>query len=162
MGCGGSKSFEEKNKIIVKKKDNPKTKSSKSIKYKGVTVLENVMESMPSTITRDEIKEMVNDSLNNSSKKSYSKAGNKKLTQDQVEGIIDMIMVAISDNNNKSINDKRLDDVKAVIGFYRVNKENIRNLFYKGQKPTEAEVEEMVNKLQNENEDTDILVIELI
>ena len=162
MGCGGSKSFEEKNKIIVKKKDNPKTKSSKSIKYKGVTVLENVMESMPDTITRDEIKEMVNDSLNNSSKKSYSKAGNKKLTQDQVEGIIDMIMVAISGNNNKSINDKRLDDVKAVIGFYRVNKENIRNLFYKGQKPTEAEVEEMVNKLQNENEDTDILVIELI
>ena len=162
MGCGGSKSFEEKNKLIMKKKDNPKTKSSKSIKYKGVTVLENVMESMPSTITRDEIKEMVNDSLNNSSKKSYSKAGNKKLTQDQVEGIIDMIMVAISDNNNKSINDKRLDDVKAVIGFYRVNKENIRNLFYKGQKPTEAEVEEMVNKLQNENEDTDILVIELI
>ena len=162
MGCGGSKSFEEKNKLIVKKKDNPKTKSSKSIKYKGVTVLENVMESMPDTITRDEIKEMVNDSLNNSSKKSYSKAGNKKLTQDQVEGIIDMIMVAISDNNNKSINDKRLDDVKAVIGFYRVNKENIRNLFYKGQKPTEAEVEEMVNKLQNENEDTDILVIELI
>ena len=162
MGCGDSKSFEEKNKIIVKQKDNPKTKSSKSIKYKGVTVLENVMESMPSTITRDEIKEMVNDSLNNSSKKSYSKSGNKKLTQDQVEGIIDMIMVAISDNNNKSINDKRLDDVKAVIGFYRVNKENIRNLFYKGQKPTEAEVEEMVNKLQNENEDTDILVIELI
>ena len=162
MGCGGSKSFEEKNKIIVKKKDNPKTKSSKSIKYKGVTVLENVMESFPSSVTRDEIKEMVNDSLNNSSKKSYSKAGNKKLTQDQVEGIIDMIMVAISDNNNKSINDKRLDDVKAVIGFYRVNKENIRNLFYKGQKPTEAEVEEMVNKLQNENEDTDILVIELI
>ena len=162
MGCGGSKSFEEKNKIIVKKKDKPKTKSSKSIKYKGVTVLENVIESMPDTITRDEIKEMVNDSLNNSSKKSYSKAGNKKLTQDQVEGIIDMIMVAISDNNNKSINDKRLDDVKAVIGFYRVNKENIRNLFYKGQKPTEAEVEEMVNKLQNENEDTDILVIELI
>ena len=162
MGCGDSKSFKEKNKLIVKKKDNPKTKSSKSIKYKGVTVLENVMESMPDTITRDEIKEMVNDSLNNSSKKSYSKAGNKKLTQDQVEGIIDMIMVAISDNNNKSINDKRLDDVKAVIGFYRVNKENIRNLFYKGQKPTEAEVEEMVNKLQNENEDTDILVIELI
>ena len=160
MGCGGSKSFEEKNELIVKKKDKPKRKSSKSIVYKGVTVLENVMESFPSSVTRDEIKEMVSNSLKNSTKKS--EAGSKKLTEDQVEGIIDMIMVAISDNNNKKINDKRLDDVKAIIGFYKVNKENIRNLFYKGQKPTESEVEEMVNKLKNENEDTNILVIELI
>ncbi len=162
MGCGGSKSFEEENKIIVKKKDKPKRNSSKRIVYKGVTVLENVMESMPASVTRDEIKEMVRNSLNNSRKKSNSEAGNKKLTEDQIDGIIDMIMVAISDNNNKNINDKRLDDVKAVIGFYHVNKENIRNLFYKGQKPTDDEVEDMVSQLQNGSEDTNILVIELI
>ncbi len=164
MGCGGSKSFEEKNNIIIKKKekDKPKRKSSKRVVYKGVTILENVMENIPPTVTRDEIKEMVNNSLGGYSRKVNSEAGNKKLTEAQIEGIIDMIMVAISDNNNKSIIDKRLDDVKAVIGFYPVNKENIRNLFYKGQKPTEDKVEDMVNTLSNGNEGINILVIELI
>ena len=162
MGCGGSKSTEEENILIYKKKEKLQRKSCKTIVYKGVTVLENVMKSMPPTVTRDEIKEMVNNSLKNVIRKNNNEGGNKKLTEVQVEGIIDMIMVAISDSDNKSINDNRLDDVKAIIGFYQVNKEIIRNLFYKGQKPTEEEVEDMVNKLRNGNEDTSILVIELI
>ena len=83
--------------------------------YKGVTILDNVMELIPPTVTRDEIREMVNNSLE-------SGKSNKKLNGAQVEGIIDMLMVAVSDNDNKSIDDKRLDDVKAVIGFYPVNK----------------------------------------
>ena len=156
MGCGSSKSLEERNKLFGNKKERPKRKSSKKVVYKGVTVLENVMESIPSTITRDEIKEMVNNSLESGIK------GNKKLNETQVEGIIDMLTLVISDNDNKNIDDKRLDDVNAIIGFYPVNKENVKKLFYKGQKPSETDVEDMVNKLSNENEETNILVIELI
>ena len=156
MGCGSSKSLEEKNKLYGNKKERPKRKSFKKTVYKGVTILDNVMELIPPTVTRDEIKEMVNNSLESGIK------GNKKLNETQVEGIIDMITVAVSDSDNKSIDDKRLDDVKAVIGFYPVNKENIKKLFYKGQKPSETEVEDMVNRLSSENEETNILVIELI
>ena len=157
MGCGSSKSLEEKNRINGSKKDRPKRKSCKRIVYKGVTILENVMELIPPTVTRDEIKEMVKNSLENGIK-SY-----KKLTEAQVEGIIDMLTVAVSDNDNKSIDDKRLDEVKAIIGFYPVNNENIRKLFFKGQKPDESVVEDIVNKLSNDNnEETNILVIELI
>ena len=156
MGCGSSKSLEERNKLIGNKKERPKRKSCKKVVYKGVTVLENVMELIPSTVTRDEIKEMVNNSLESGIK------GNKKLSESQVEGIIDMLTVVISDNDNKKIDDKRLDDVKAIIGFYPVNEENVKKLFYKGQKPSETDVEDMVNKLSNDNEETNILVIELI
>ena len=155
MGCSTSKSLEEKNKSRYKK-ERPKRKSSKKVVYKGVTVLENVMESIPSTVTRDEIKEMVHNSLDSGIK------GNKKLNEAQVEGIIDMLAVVISDKDDKKIDDKRLDDVKAIIGFYPVNKENVKKLFYKGQKPSETDVEDMVNKLSNDNEETNILVIELI
>ena len=155
MGCGSSKSLEEKNKLYGNKKERPKRKSFKKTVYKGVTILDNVMELIPPTVTRDEIKEMVNNSLESGKSK-------KKLTPAQVEGIIDMITVAVSDSDNKSIDDKRLDDVKAVIGFYPVNKENITKLFYKGQKPSETEVEDMVNQLSNDNDETNILVIELI
>ena len=155
MGCGNSKSLEEKNKLFGNKKERPKRKSCKKVVYKGVTILDNVVELIPPTVTRDEIREMVNNSLENGK-------SNKKLNGAQVEGIIDMLMVAVSDNDNKSIDDKRLDDVKAVIGFYPVNKENIKKLFYKGQKPSETEVEDMVNQLSNGNDETNILVIELI
>ena len=156
MGCGSSKSLEERNKLFGNKKERPKRKTNKKVVYKGVTVLENVMESIPSTVTRDEIKEMVNNSLESGIK------GNKKLNETQVEGIIDMLTLVISDNDNKNIDDKRLDDVNAIIGFYPVNKENVKKLFYKGQKPSETDVEDMVNKLSNDNEETNILVIELI
>ena len=150
MGCGSSKSLEERNKLFGNKKERPKRKSCKKVIYKDVTVLENVMESIPSTVTRDEIKEMVNNSLESGIK------GNKKLNETQVEGIIDMLTLAISDNDNKNIDDKRLDDVNAIIGFYPVNKENVKKLFYKGQKPSETDVEDMVNKLSNDNEETNI------
>ena len=153
MGCGGSKSLEERNKLYGNKKERPKRKSCKKTVYKGVTILDNVMQLIPPTVTRDEIKEMVNNSFE-------SGKSNKKLTPAQVEGIIDMLTV--SDSDNKNIDDKRLDDVKAVIGFYPVNKENIKNLFYKGQKPSETEVEDMVNRLSSDNEETNILVIELM
>ena len=156
MGCGSSKSLEERNKLFGNKKERPKRKSCKKVIYKDVTVLENVMELIPPTVTRDEIKEMVNNSLESGIK------GNKKLNEAQVEGIIDMLTVVISDNDDKKIDDKRLDGVKAIIGFYPVNKENVKKLFYKGQKPSETEIEDMVNKLSNENEETNILVIELI
>jgi len=156
MGCGSSKSLEERNKLFSNKKQRPKRKSGKKVTYKGVTVLGNVMEMIPPTVSRDEIREMVNNSLESGIK------SNKKLSPTQIEGIIDMLMVAVSDNDNKSIDDKRLDDVKAIIGFYPVNKENIKNLFYKGQKPSETEIEDMINKLSGDNEEANILVIELI
>ena len=169
MGCGNSNSLKEKqthannNNLIPSRtksfKDKHNTnKSCKNTSYKGVTILKNVPDNLPETITRDEVKDMVYDALKINEEKNKGKG---KLNAEQIDGIIDMIMTIVSPNKNKKIEDKRLDDLKAIIGFYDADKENVKKLFFKDQKPTDEEIEDKLNDLVSMNEDAKLFAIEI-
>ena len=159
MGCGNSNSLNEKKMYLNenRKRQPFVRKSCKRLSYKGVTILENVPKYIPDTVTRDEIKDMVYDALKIND--DLSKKG--KLNNDEIEGIIDMIMIIISSNDNKKVNDKRLDNLKAIIGFYDADKENVKRIFFKDKKPTDEEIEEKLNDIASMNEDTKLFAIEI-
>ena len=131
---------------------------------KGLTILENVKEFLPETITRDELKNMVYNCIGDSvvPKSEYVKG--KNLTKDQVEGIIDIVFKTVTDeddNEEKDYDDPRLNDVKVKIGFYDANKENIRKFFFRGKNPTDEEVDNMLNNICGGNENTKLLALDL-
>ena len=161
MGCGSS-NIGEKNKFLNNNdRQSGRTiqikRSGKKISYKGVTILENVQQYIPDSISRDEVKEMVYDALNIDSRKKST----EKLNEHQIEGLIDMIMKTVSSNENKNLEDKRLDDLNVIIGFYDADKENVKKIFFKGEKPTDEEIEEKLNDIISVNEDAKLFAIEL-
>ena len=159
MGCGNSKSLnEKKNNLNGNKRPQFIRKSCKKFSYKDIIILENVQKYIPDTVTRNEIKDMVYDALKISND-DLNKKG--KLSNEEIEGLIDMIMIIVSSNDNKKINDKRLDNLKAVIGFYDADKENVKRIFFKDKKPTDEEIEEKLNDIASMNEDTKLFAIEI-
>ena len=162
MGCGNSNSTSEKNPLrtqttINKKTDKEYRASGKTFSYKGVTILENVQKFMPINITREEIKQMIYDALEINDAKNKSKG---KITEEQIEGLIDAIAIITSSDDNKNIDDKRLNELNAIIGFYDANEEIIKNIFFKDQKPTEEEIEDKLNDIISMNEDAKLFAIE--
>ena len=163
MGCAGSNSTSEKNPLrnastINKKSDKEYRTSAKTFSYKGVTILENVQKYMPINITREEIKQMVYNALEINDAKYISKG---KITEEQLEGVIDAIKIITSSDNKKNIDDKKLDNLNAIIGFYDADKDNIKKIFFKDQKPSEEEVEEKLNDIISTNEDAKLFIIEI-
>ena len=138
--------------------------SYKKKAYKGLTILENVKEYLPKDIKKEDIKGMVYNALESSivSKSEYVKG--KNLTNDQVEGIVDALFNIVSKNQNSEKNDfedERLNDVKIKIGFYDVDKENVRKFIFRGKNPTENEVENRYNQLtSNGSENVKLLAVE--
>ena len=133
-------------------------KNSKKVSYKGVTILENVQKYMPENISREEIKDMVYEALKIGESNNKSRG---KLTEDKIEAIVDLILKAVSNKDNQDLEDKRLDDINAMIGFYDINKENVKKLFFKDQKPGDDELEEKVNTLDSICEEARLFAIEL-
>ena len=161
MGCGSSSSFSEKNKYpnkILNKNSSKKSiqerKSCKTVSYKNITILDNVQKYLPVNTTRNEIKDLVYNALEIKDAKTKSTG---QLNGEEIEGIIDMLTATASSEDNKNINDRRLDNVRATIGFYDINKDNIKKLFFKGKKPKEEEVEDKLNDLISINEDSNLL-----
>ena len=134
--------------------------------YTGLTILENVKQYLPEDISRDDIKGMLYNSLgdtvvNDSSQ--YIKG--KNLTKDQVEGIIDMLMKSVKkeegEEEENPVEDERLKDVKVKIGFYDADKENVREIIFRGKNPTDEELDQMLNQLtSNGEENVKLLAVE--
>ena len=163
MGCATSNSTSEKNPLrqettISKKSDKEYRSSGKTFSYKGVTILENVQKYMPINITREEIKQMIYDALEINDAKYKSKG---KITEEQIEGLIDAIAIITSSDDKKNIDDNRLNELNAIIGFYDANEENIKKIFFKDQKPTEEEIEDKLNDIISTNEDAKLFAIEV-
>ena len=87
----------------------------------------------------------------------------KNLTEEQVEGIIDILYQIVCKNeniDNYKFDDERLEDVKVNIGFYDVNKDNIKRIIFKGKNPSDKEVEDMLNELTSGDKNAKILAVE--
>lgn len=132
---------------------------------KGLTILENVKEYMPETISREEVKNMVYNALGNTVvKDKFEYIKGKNLTKDQVEVIIDLLLKTITENENieqEDFDDERFNDVKVNIGFYDVNVENVRRIIFREENPSKEEIENMLNEISGGNENTKLLAVEL-
>lgn len=132
--------------------------------YKGITILENVKTYFPENINRDEIKNIVYSATKNIIVKDKSKyLKGKNLTEEQVEGIIDVLYQILCKNENienNEFDDKRLEDVKVNIGFYDANEDNIKRIMFKGKNPSDKEVEDMLNEVTSGDKNAKILAVE--
>lgn len=110
---------------------------------KKITILDNVKEYLPEDISMEEIREIVFNAIGNYivDKSEYKKGVN--LTEEQAEVICDILFNHIIGNNEEKDDLEILDDVKLKMGFCDVNRDNIKNIMFRGQNPTKEEIEDV-------------------
>ena len=148
------------NKSIQQKKEVRQKEKVKS--FKNINILDNVKEYLPDDVTRDEIEEMVMGAIgDNVVESSHFKKG-INLTREHVEALIDIIYMTIVGTNNGNKNyEEILGDVKLKIGFTDVNNESVRNIMFKGQNPTDDEIEQVLEQFKS-SINPKLFVIELL
>ena len=159
---------ESENKDVDDKKQENIIKEKKPITIKScknLMISENVFEFLPEDISKEEIKNMVYNSLGNSivdDKLKYIKG--KNLTKEQVKCIIDILyMNVIHENNSENNYGEILGDAKIKIRMCDINKENVKNIIFKNNKnPDDEDVDEMLNQLTSSSENMKLFVIELL
>ena len=116
---------------------------------KNIQILDNVKEYLPDDVTRDEIEEMVMGAIGDNVVESTHFKKGINLTRGHVEALIDIIyMNLVGTNNGNKDYDKILGDVKLKIGFCDINKESVKNIMFKGQNPTEGEIEQVLEQFK--------------
>lgn len=129
---------------------------------KNIQILDNVKEYLPDDVTRDEIEEMVMGAIGDNVVESTHFKKGINLTRGHVEALIDIIyMNLVGTNNGNKDYDKILGDVKLKIGFCDINKESVKNIMFKGQNPTEGEIEQVLEQFKS-SINPKLFVIELL
>ena len=142
------------------KKEEPQKEKVKSLK--NIKILDNVKEYLPEDVTRDEIEEMVMGAIGDNVVQSSLFKKGINLTREHVEALIDIIYMNLIGTNNGDKNyDEILGDVKLKIGFCDVNSESIKNIMFKGQNPTEDEIEQVLEQFKS-SINPKLFVIELL
>ena len=130
--------------------------------FKNIQILDNVKEYLPDDVTRDEIEEMVMGAIGDNVVESTHFKKGINLTREHVEALIDIIyMNLVGTNNGNKDYDKILGDVKLKIGFCDINKESVKNIMFKGQNPTEGEIEQVLEQFKS-SINPKLFVIELL
>ena len=135
MGCCGVsvKDDEKKQNIQVFKPYNGQNPVTINIKGNQKTI--NNLEISNNT------KDKISTELNQEKKDEYKKGVN--LTEEQAEVICDILFNHIIGNNEEKDDPEILDDVKLKMGFCDVNRDNIKNIMFRGQNPTKEEIEDV-------------------
>ena len=130
--------------------------------FKNIQILDNVKEYLPDDVTRAEIEEMVMGAIGDNVVESTHFKKGINLTRGHVEALIDIIyMNLVGTNNGNKDYDKILGDVKLKIGFCDINKESVKNIMFKGQNPTEGEIEQVLEQFKS-SINPKLFVIELL
>ena len=129
---------------------------------KNIQILDNVKEYLPDDVTRDEIEEMVMGAIgDNVVDQNHFKKG-VNLTRGHVEALIDIIYMTLVGRNNGDKNyEEMLGDIKLKVGFCDVNSESVKNIMFKGQNPTEGEIEQVLEQFKS-SINPKLFVIELL
>ena len=158
----------EEKEIIINKENTSNTRNKKDILYKDepdkyLTISDNVLKFLPEDITKEEIKQMVNDAMGNSivaHKDKYIKG--KNFTNEQVNCIIDILYNKVKKKTN--IDEKYnelLKGLKINIEFRDINKQNIKEIVFKDYNPTKDEIEEILNLYKKDNDNPKFFIVEI-
>ena len=141
----------------------PKEIKKEKIKsLKNINILDNVKEYFPGDISRDEIEEMVLSAVGDSLVKEINFKKGVNLTMEHAQAIIDLLYMNINETNNGDKNyEKILEGVRLKIGFCDINKDSIKNIMFKGQNPTDEEIEQVLEQFEG-SINPKLFVIELV
>ena len=145
----------------LKRPEQPK-KTEKVKKYKNLNILDNVKEYLPDDITKDEIEEMVMSAIGDNLVKNEQYKKGVNLTSDHIEALVDILYMTVIGRNNGDKNyEDILEDIKLKIGFVDVNKDSVRNIMFRGQNPTDDDIEQVLEQFKK-SYNPKLFVIELL
>ena len=147
---------------VSQKKEIDDYKKDKVKSFKNIQILDNVKEYLPDDVSREEIEEMVLNAIGSSGIDPSRYVKGKNLTKEHVEAIIDILYMTLIGRNNGDKNyEELLHDVKLKIGFCDVNKESVKNIMFKGQNPTDEEIDQVLEQFKS-TINPKLFVIELL
>ncbi len=147
---------------VSQKKEIDDYKKDKVKSFKNIQILDNVKEYLPEDVSREEIEEMVLNAIGSNGIDPSRYVKGKNLTKEHVEAIIDILYMTLIGRNNGDKNyEKLLEDVKLKIGFCDVNKESVKNIMFKGQNPTDEEIDQVLEQFKS-TINPKLFVIELL
>ena len=158
--------FSEKGKKIPKYKLNgneteeeEKNKSLKKSKINGITIVQNLKDYFPEDITKEEIKNLVFEAFGDSIVDDMSLyIPGQTVTFEQAIELSNYIYNIVK--NKKNNNEQCLEDLNVKIDLVPLNKKLIKEKMFKGQDPSEKQIENVFQSYGGESNNIKVLTIE--
>ena len=148
-----------KMEITMKKND----LDYRKFKFNGITVIQNLKDYIPERITREEIKDMIFNAFGEGlvDDDRYYIPG-KTVTRKQANAIVDLIEKYIKNDEDleKEENNSILNGVNLIIDLVDLNKDIIREKMFKGKKPSDIQLENILRNLSQGQTNVKILSID--
>ena len=158
--------FSEKGKKIPKYKLNgneteeeKKNKSLKKSKINGITIVQNLKDYFPEDITKEEIKNLVFEAFGDSIVDDMSLyIPGQTVTFEQAIELSNYIYNIVK--NKKNNDEQCLQDLYVKIDLVPLNKKLIKEKMFKGQDPSEKQIENVFQSYGGESNNIKVLTIE--
>ena len=158
--------FSEKGKKIPKYKLNgneteeeKKNKNLKKSKINGITIVQNLKDYFPEDITKEEIKNLVFEAFGDSIVDDMSLyIPGQTVTFEQAIELSNYIYNIVK--NKKNNNEQCLEDLNVKIDLVPLNKKLIKEKMFKGQDPSEKQIENVFQSYGGESNNIKVLTIE--
>jgi len=159
--------FSDKGKKLPKYKlndnngteDEKKNKDLKKSKINGITIVQNLKDYFPQDITKEEIKNLVFEAFGNSIVDDMSLyIPGQTVTFEQAIELSNYIYNIIK--NKKNNNEQCLEDLNVKIDLVPLNKKLIKEKMFKGQDPSEKQIENVFQSYGGESNNIKVLTIE--
>ena len=159
--------FSDKGKKLPKYKlndndgteDEKKNKDLKKSKINGITIVQNLKDYFPEDITKEEIKNLVFEAFGNSIVDDMSLyIPGQTVTFEQAIELSNYIYNIIK--NKKNNNEQCLEDLNVKIDLVPLNKKLIKEKMFKGQDPSEKQIENVFQSYGGESNNIKVLTIE--
>ena len=150
--------------IEISKNDIKSKKEIKKIEFNNITIIDNLSNYFPKNISKKEIDEIVDLSLDGYIKEDKSEyMPGQNLTSEQADALKQIIYDNISKNQNFNNNDYSiLDKINAKIWMSELNKDIIEKMFFQGKKISKIQNDIIIKKLSKGKKNVKALVIELL
>lgn len=152
------------NKIIITNNDIKSKNEIKKVDINNITLIDNLSNYFPKNISKKEIDEIVDLSLDGYIKEDKSEyMPGQNLTSEQADALKQIIYDNISKNQNFNNNDYSiLDKINVKIWMSELNKDIIEKMFFQGKKISKIQNEIIIKKLSKGKKNVKALVIELL
>ena len=164
-------SLNSRNKIIKEKNvlntslNKKEKKEFKKLEFNNITIIDNLSNYFPKNISKEEIKELVDDVLyGRIVEDQYEVIQGQNITREQADALAQIIYEKITkegkniSKNNYSV----LENINVRIGMTELNKETIEKIFFQGYKITEIQNEIIMKNLAKGKKNVKVLYIELL
>jgi len=164
-------SLNSRNKIIKEKNvlntslNKKEKKEFKKLEFNNITIIDNLSNYFPKNISKEEIKELVDDVLyGRIVEDQYEVIQGQNITREQADALAQIIYEKITKEGKKisKNNYSVLENINVKIGMTELNKETIEKIFFKGHTITEIQNEIIMKNLAKGKKNVKVLYIELL